>query len=430
MLNQLDMKGVGPAERLTIDFKRRLNFLTGDNGLGKSFILDMAWWALTRTWARGVMAAPRQSSENSSITYSYTSSTDDFKWSSQFDHDTQQWPIKQGRPAIPGVVIYAGVDGSFSVWDPARNYWKGEKGDADTPNRPSSFDFTPEQVWSGLQSNDGKTQFCNGLLHDWVSWQDGKKDAFNDLVKVLDALSPSGVEKIKPGSPIRVGDSVKDFPSLCMPYGQVVPLTHASAGMRRIATLAYLLVWTWREHQLACQRFPKSSAREIIFLVDEIECHLHPQWQRRIVPALLNVMTALTGSSDVPVQLLAATHSPLVLSSVEPTFDAERDCIWDFDLVGNEVEANIFPWSRKGGVNAWLASGVFNLKEPGSVEAEEALERARAFLRVTAKNTEVFTDDQSQELLEIDTLLRASLSEVDAFWIRWSKFRDELEKRA
>lgn len=42
------------------------------------------------------------------------------------------------------------------------------------------------------------------------------------------------------------------------------------------------------------------------------------------VPALLNVMNALTGSREVPVQLLAATHSPLVLASVEPDFERSR----------------------------------------------------------------------------------------------------------
>lgn len=430
MLNQLTLTGVGPAQKLVIDFKPRLNFLTGDNGLGKSFVLDIAWWALTRTWARGVMAVPRQDAEQSSIGYSYTSSRDDFEWSSKFDHESQQWAVKQGRPAIPGVVIYAGVDGSFSVWDPARNYWKNDKGEAATPNRPRSFDFTPEEVWDGLQASDGKTQLCNGLLHDWVLWQEGGKPAFDDLVKVLDALSPSGVEKIKPGTPMRVGDSVQDLPSLRMPYGQDVPLIHASAGMRRVAALAYLLVWTWREHQLACERFRVNPAREIIFLVDEIECHLHPQWQRRIVPALLNVMNALTGSRDVPVQLLAATHSPLVLASVEPSFEPGRDCIWDFDLSDNEVEARLYPWSRKGDVNAWLASDVFNLKEPASVQAEEALDLARSFLRMVAQNQNVLTDIQKGQLQEIDALLRASLSEVDAFWLRWSQFRDQMEGRA
>lgn len=430
MLNKLVLNGVGPAQKLTIDFKRRLNFLTGDNGLGKSFVLDIAWWALTRTWAREVPATPRQDSEESKISYSYTGSTNDFDWSSQFDHGMQQWAVKQSRPAIPGVVIYAGVDGSFSVWDPARNYWKGDKGEAPMPNRPRSFDFNPEEVWYGLQSADGKTQLCNGLLADWVLWQEGKKPAFDDLAKVLDALSPSGEEKIQPGTPMRVGDSVKDLPSLRMPYGQDVPLTHASAGMRRIAALAYLLVWTWREHQLACERFRLNPAREIIFLVDEIECHLHPQWQRRIVPALLNVMNALTGSRDVPVQLLAATHSPLVLASVEPLFNQENDCIWDFDLVGHEVEAHNYPWSRKGDVNAWLASEVFNLKEPVSVQAEEALQQARSFLRKAATNQRALTIEEKGQLQTIDDLLRASLSDVDPFWIRWSKFRDSTENRA
>lgn len=426
MLNQLTLQGVGPAQNLTINFKPRLNFLTGDNGLGKSFVLDMAWWALTRTWARAVMAVPRQDAASSSIGYDYTGSTGNYAGTRTFDHPAQQWAISQGRQPIPGVVIYAGVDGSFSVWDPARNYWKGERDETVASPRPRCFDFTPDQVWHGLQTNDGKIQLCNGLLHDWVLWQEGRKPAFDDLVKVLNALSPSGAEKIQPGAPMRVGDSVKDIPSLRMPYGQDVPLLHASAGMRRIAALAYLLVWTWREHQLACERFRVNPAREVIFLIDEIECHLHPQWQRRIVPALLNVMDALTGDRGIPVQLLAATHSPLVLASVEPSFNPQEDCIWDFDLVGNEVQAQMYPWSRKGNVNAWLASGVFNLTEPASVQAEEALQLARAFLRSVATGPDTLTPAQQQQLQDIDAKLRSSLSEVDPFWLRWSQFRDRL----
>lgn len=424
MLHNLHLKGVGPAEHLNIDFLSRLNFLTGDNGLGKSFVLDLAWWSLTRTWARGVMAVPRAEAQKSSIAYCYDGSTGKLEHSSQFDYESQLWLVKKGRPAIPGVVIYAGVDGSFSVWDPARNYWKDDTGEDVLPNRPRSFDFTPQAVWDGLKSSDGQTQLCNGLVYDWVFWQESGKPAFRDLVKVLDALSPSGAEKIQPGRPMRVGDSVRDLPSLRMSYGQDVPLLHASAGMRRIAALAYLLVWTWHEHDLATKRFRMQTTREIIFLIDEIECHLHPQWQRRIVPALLNVMQALTNHSDVPVQLLAATHSPLVLASVEPMFDVQRDCIWDFDLVGNQVQAKRYPFERKGDVNAWLASGVFNLNDPTSLPAEEALEDARKFLRTVAEQVMPLNEEQRKQMLAIDEKLRNTLSDVDKFWIRWSQFRE------
>lgn len=428
MVKKLQLQGVGPARELAVEFTPRLNFLTGDNGLGKSFVLDIAWWVLTRTWARGIAAVPRRDAPKPTIDYSYATGQNDFEWSSAFNHETQQWAVKQGRPAIPGVVIYAGVDGSFSVWDPARNYWKSDKADGVPQHRPRSFDFAPDQVWNGLLAGDGKTQLCNGLLADWVLWQVGKQPSFDDLVRVLEALSPSGVEKIRPGEPLRVGDSVRDYPSLHMPYGQDVPLIHASAGMRRIAALAYLLVWTWREHKLACERFRVNPAREIIFLIDEIECHLHPQWQRRIVPALLNVMDALTGSREVPVQLLAATHSPLVLASVEPEFDPKKDCIWDFDLVDNEVEVQLYPWVRKGDVNAWLASGVFKLKEPSSVQAEEALVEARKLLQDVAVSPERLSVEQTKLMEEIDEKLRASLSELNPFWIRWSRFREQQQE--
>ena len=51
MLKYLKLKSVGPASELELEPGPRINLLTGDNGLGKSFLLDIAWWALTRTWS-------------------------------------------------------------------------------------------------------------------------------------------------------------------------------------------------------------------------------------------------------------------------------------------------------------------------------------------------------------------------------------------
>ena len=52
----------------------------------------------------------------------------------------------------------------------------------------------------------------------------------------------------------------------------------------------------------------------MIMLLDEVEAHLHPKWQRLLLPALLKAIEALTGGS---VQLLATTHSALVMASLE-----------------------------------------------------------------------------------------------------------------
>ena len=67
MLEYLHLINVGPAPEMELRLAPRLNLLTGDNGLGKSFLLDVAWWALARRWAHdvnprltsGYMAQPR-----------------------------------------------------------------------------------------------------------------------------------------------------------------------------------------------------------------------------------------------------------------------------------------------------------------------------------------------------------------------------------
>lgn len=43
MLNQLSLEGAGHAQQLSIELRPRLNFLTDDKGLGKSFVLNIAY---------------------------------------------------------------------------------------------------------------------------------------------------------------------------------------------------------------------------------------------------------------------------------------------------------------------------------------------------------------------------------------------------
>jgi predicted ATP-binding protein involved in virulence len=123
-----------------------------------------------------------------------------------------------------------------------------------------------------------------------------------------------------------------------MPYGRI-PLILASAGMKRIINLAYLLVWSWREHLEAAKLLRRSPADRIVFLIDEIEAHLHPKWQRLILPALLNVADRLGKGFNV--QVFVTTHAPLVLASAEPLFDDERDALFTFDLEGRDVRSHV-----------------------------------------------------------------------------------------
>ena len=119
MLESIRLKNVGPAPEMILDLAPRLNLLTGDNGLGKSFLLDVAWWVLTRTWARKLVV-PRPGVK-AEISYAYTKkNTGSYAFSSQYEPAQVQWTVKQSRPPISGLILYAQADGGFSVWDPMR----------------------------------------------------------------------------------------------------------------------------------------------------------------------------------------------------------------------------------------------------------------------------------------------------------------------
>jgi hypothetical protein len=411
MLESIHFKNVGAAPEMKMDLSARLNLITGNNGLGKSFLLDVAWWALTRTWARE-MVVPRPGLV-AEITYKYTKKTKpSYSFTSKYEADRVRWTVKASRPPIPGLILYAQVDGGFSVWDPMRNYWT-----EDAPDRPNAFLFTPDQVWKG-------NEHCKGVIEDWLLWQAGNDRKFKLLTQVLDTLSPSANEKIVPGEPREI--TIKDkgpTPTLRMPYGEDVPLNHASSGMRRIIALAYLLTWAWHRHEEAAKLRREEPAREIVFLIDEIEGHLHPQWQRRVVPSLLRVMDVLTGKHRTKTQLIAATHSPLVLASVEPLFDAKQDSWFDLDLEQRNVILRKREYCRRGEIDNWLTSPAFDLKEPrGSVEAEEAIQAALALVRQGAPD--------KADIDRVNRLLQSVLGDTDRFWVRWTSFRDTHNERA
>jgi hypothetical protein len=414
MLKQLEFNAVGPAAEMRVSLAPRINLIAGDNGLGKSFLLDTAWWALTRTWARRLVV-PHLPPAVPSIKFAYSKRTaGDYEYTSKFDRASDSWSVNAGRPAIPGLVMYVQVDGGFAVWDPARNYWKKE-----TPDRAQAFLFHPEEVWEG-------NSLCEGLVRDWASWQREGGAGFSALTDVLLALSPSTSSPLKPGDLRKIAlDDPKQYPTLRMPYGQDVAVVHASAGMRRILAVAYLLVWAWREHVASSQLLGTAPTNEIILIFDEIEAHLHPQWQRRIVPALLRVMDVLTGDHDASVQLIAATHSPLVLASVEPVFDHRQDKLFMLEQIDQSVRLREQSWAKQGDVLNWLVSDTFGLAQARSIEAERAIEAAEALMRADVTLPEGLDTKDA-----IDTELKRLLPGHDPFWPRWVVWVEKKEAEA
>ena len=84
---------------------------------------------------------------------------------------------------------------------------------------------------------------------------------------------------------------------------------------------------------------------EGIILIDEIDLHLHPQWQRRVLPALTKTFPNC--------QFIVTTHSPQVLSEVpgESVFILENGKLLDYSphTIGRDSNS--------------ILSEIFNVKE-------------------------------------------------------------------
>lgn len=407
ILNFLELASVGPSRKMSFDPSERLTIITGDNCLGKTFLLECAWWSLTGEWAeRDRPVLPRLDARRSEpkITFEISTPGSTSKRTPiAFDWDSQSWKVPRDRPTVPGIVVYARVDGSFAVWDPARHYQSRGPG-----SEPGVVFLSRDEVLDGLPRRS------EGLLRDWVKWQNSSDQRiFDTFSRVLHRLSPPDAEPLRPGKPTRqIPGDVREIPTIVHEYG-VVPFLHESAGIRRIAAVAYLLVWTWSEHNILSAQARKDPERNMVLLIDEMEAHLHPKWQRTILPALLDVIGIL--SHELQAQVIVSTHSPLVLASVEESFSAETDALFHLEARPHaEPTLKELPFVRYGKVDAWLTSDVFELKQARSEQGEVAVEQAKSLL----EKSEV----SPTEIMATTEKLKKALPSDDEFWPRWLFF--------
>jgi len=424
MLKQLNARGVGPQPEYHLDLAPRLNLFTGDNGLGKTFILDLLWYGCTFTWA-GEPAFPTSSGQETPFinsVFDIDASGVHNQLQANYDWNTERW-VRKIKPTIDlsAIAVYASVNNIYAVWDTARTPFLDAEGDNarfwDSGRRPdtfpSSFLFSRETLWNSLQIQN-KTA-CNGILSDLVNWQFSQKEqsreAFKIMQEVLKTLSAPD-EVLKFGQTKRLSSSdVRDIPTITMAYGEV-PIILSSSAVRRIIEISYLLVWSWLEHVEAAKLRKLPVAKTFVLVIDEVENHLHPRWQRAILPALLKVVSCL--SKEISIQLFVTTHSPLVLASLE-TVAKQDDKLFLVTQENHDVIIEEPDWLKFGEASSWLTSEIFGLEQARSIEAEEVILQSRKLM--LGELEELPADIRTRE--EMEARLKQILSPTDRFWMEW-----------
>lgn len=421
MLGHLHIRGTGPAPELRMEPSEHMTIITGDNGLGKTFLLDCAWWALTGTWA-DMPALPRLESAKGNVSISFgirgqeRTDFDADEASNQeifYDWNLQEWPKAGATDGVPRLILYARADGSYAIWDPIRR--------TEVQNSEEQrIVLSGKEVWDGKQ---GKTE---GLVRDWARWQSNPMTSpFSTFSKVLKVLSPPDLGEVSPGDLVRLPRELRPIPTIRHSYGEI-PIVNASAGIKRIVTFAYLLVWLLEEHRIHAEFTRRLPENRIVILIDEMEAHLHPKWQRLVLPAFISVIESDLRErySDLNAQIIVSTHSPLVLASVESKFDDERDSLIHLGLNQGLPVLEPLEFIKYGNVALWLTSPIFELQEARSWESEMAIRRAMELQNLyLLENQEI----RRREIEEVTAKLRTHLPDHDDFWPRWIGFAKKFD---
>jgi hypothetical protein len=150
------------------------------------------------------------------------------------------------------------------------------------------------------------------------------------------------------------------------PSGQVA-LADLSIGYQTM--IAWTADLAWR----LFGAYPKSStplSKPAIVLIDEIDLHLHPQWQRALRAHLVKHFPA--------VQFIATTHSPVTAQESIAAGENVNVVRWDgheANIISNPLEPN--EWR----VDQVLVSDLFDFASARSLRAEAKLARRAALIQ-------------------------------------------------
>lgn len=202
------------------------------------------------------------------------------------------------------------------------------------------------------------------------------------LVDLLPDLEDEGAihitgPKILPGTKARGGVLID------MPYGRV-PISALSLG--------YKTMFAWAV-ELALRLFdqnPESEnplAQPAVVLVDEIDLHLHPTWQRTVRSYL---------QEHFPnTQFICTAHSALMAQA------SENENVVVLRRVGDEVHIDNSPFLIEGWrVDQILASDLFGMPSKLSYKIEQLQDKRYKLL-----NKEGRTQDEERELNQIDEFI-------------------------
>lgn len=374
---RLNLRNVGPFEEAALDLlgddpqPERVQFITGLNGGGKSSLLDAV-----RFWFGGQYGLvdrdlPRSGHEEGfSIEVHGTAGGRGFGRVVRSAFHPQE-TLRDTRPQDPEAVwsmpLAVEAFGAIPRW--VVDYWC-----------PGAATGSP--VIRGFQTPEHRKVLSNALSGSYARGQvtellctfDYLRDSRDPQERATGEALHATAERIIEASLLEgryVGVRRATFTPMVEQAGHVVPLASVSSGNAYfIQRMITLLGRMYAVNVLGNRPVDELCATPGLLLIDEVETHLHPRWQKRMVPAILEVFPNL--------QIVATTHSPFVLAS----YPDARVHVSRYDAARRvcTVTEETASFAHKP-VDEILLSGAFDETPPFGKEVTDLLAARKAAIR-------------------------------------------------
>lgn len=403
-LLSLELKNIGPFDEAHLDFCLvpgsdepevvPVTFVTGENGTGKSIVIDAIRAAFGRHYGRLSRSIVRdgEACELNADLY-------DAKKIHHVHGNTTQGPRLHVRAnellELPNqLLLWPNLAPKWVV-----DYWQSTL-DTDSfqiegLTRPEHKEFLVEAL-QGKQSNTSATQLICHIDYLRDS-RDPQEKRYGELL--YQALEDIAKAAVPDGRFAHVTRSRLE--PVFEQRGRLISIEKLSAGsLYLMQRMLGLMGRMYSCHVVTGRQDDDVLSIPGLLLIDEAENHLHPKWQKRFIPTIQKVFPNL--------QIIVATHSPFILASthgarvfvcraegdhcvVEDVSDDYADRPID-EILLSPAFADTPPFSQE----------ITDLLErrKAAITARDEVERKRIEALLLARNSEYFDYFHVEELVK------------------------------
>ena len=315
-VTQLKLTNVGPIRTAELSLQPGFNLLVGDNGVGKTTVLDALAVCLAeyvRAYnIQGEAVLPQEDmirlgSESLDVECGFVRGEARYRF---LIHKPRGQNVKK-----PGRIGFVGKpppkDPHISEVNPYTDMGEAEGrplGVLYHTGRAEASERWPRTLIGGISR-----AYEDALSNRQIRW-----GYFGSWMKVLQTLNTEGSQRALDAMETAVRRFLPDYSNLHLGgaddhtllidrQGEALAVRHLSHGERSI--LAVVLDLTRRLGTANPELTDPAAGAGAVVLIDEIDLHLHPKWQREIARKLTTTFPRC--------QFIATTHSPQVIGEVE-----------------------------------------------------------------------------------------------------------------